>query len=420
MKTFHANIAVIGAGAAGMLAAWRSSQHTNGVILLEKNEKPGMKIRISGGGKCNVTHGGTISVMLKQFQKNEEHFLRYAFHEFTNADIAELLRRHGVETYERENGKVFPNSHNADDVVNVFLSLLHSSNVKIFPSTPVKNIIKTENGDFHLITQKEEFIAKKVILASGGSSYQKTGTTGDGFLWMKNFGHTITPIRPALAPIYFSPTPPAEWQGVPIRDCELKIMTENFCASAKRGDLLITHTGISGPAALEASKEAFLALEKGLPISAVVDFYPEHSNEELEKILLEKLQQQSAKQILSIIEQLIPVKLAENFLVQSGISPEVKAHQITKEARKRVLEKLKHWNIGTVSEILLDRGEVTAGGVDLKEISSTTMESKLISGLFACGEILDIAGPVGGYNLQAAFSTGYVAGENAGTSLKLQ
>lgn len=417
MKKYESNIAVVGGGAAGLIAAWRAAIHSNKIILLEKNESLGIKIRISGGGKCNITHGGTVTAMLKQFQKNEERFLRYAFHTFTNSDVLTLLHTHGVETYERENGKVFPKSHNADDVVRTFINTALLAQVKIITSAAVKEIKKYADNSFIVTTHNEEFTAKKVILATGGSSYQKTGTTGDGFQWARNFGHTIIPVRPALAPLYFVQKPPAQWQGVPIRECTLQTMNGNTLVALWKGDVLITHLGISGPAALEVSRKTFCAMESGAQIEAFIDFYPELSMEQLEKVLLEKLQLQNAKLITSIVEQLVPQKLAEDVVTQSFIPSETKAHQIKREERKKLCNILKHWKLGTIKEIPLDRGEVTAGGIHLEEVSPTTMESKLVKGLYLCGEILDIAGPVGGYNLQAAFSTGFVAGEHAGKSL---
>ncbi len=411
--TTNRKIAVIGGGAAGMIAAWRAAALGSSVVLLEKNPRPGIKILISGGGKCNITNGADIRTMLKQFKSNEGRFLKYAFHEFTNTELLGLLHMRGVETYVRENGKVFPTSHNADDVVNAFMALLTEQQVSLKTQSPVREIFKNPDGSFNIKTSREIIRADKVIIATGGSSYQKTGTTGDGYRWMEKLGHTIVPIRPALTPIIISPAPPASWQGTPIRECSLTAQSEGRVVSEWNGDVLITHFGISGPAALEVSRDAFLEFEKGNPVEICVDFFPELSEEQLDERIIGEFTANPSRSITTVTEQLVPQKLAEYLLVNSTIPFTKKLNQVSKNERRSLVKTLKRCVLGKVKEIPLDRGEVTAGGVSLNEVEQTTMESKLVKNLFLCGEVLDIAGPVGGYNLQAAFSTGYVAGTNA-------
>ncbi len=413
MKTPQ-NIIVIGGGAAGMVAAWKAATLGNTVILLEKNPDPGIKILISGGGKCNITNGSDIRTMLKQFKPNEGRFLKYAFHEFTNTKLLELLNSHDVETYVRENGKVFPVSHNADDVVNAFKQLLTESGVSLRTQSPVREIFKNPDGSFNIKTSRDIIRADKVIVATGGSSYQKTGTTGDGFRWMEKLGHTIVPIRPALTPIVLSPTPPSSWQGTPIREGRLMALSGGKVVSEWNGDVLITHFGISGPAALEVSREAFIEFEQHRTVEMCVDFFPELTEESLDEKLIHEISANPSRSVITLTEQMVPQKLAEYLLVNTSITFLKKLNQLSKTERKSLVKMLKRCPLGTVKEIPLDKGEVTAGGVSLGEVETTTMESKLIRNLFLCGEVLDIAGPVGGYNLQAAFSTGYVAGMNAG------
>jgi predicted Rossmann fold flavoprotein len=407
------DVIVIGGGAAGMIAAWRAAAHGADVVLLEKNKKLGIKILISGGGKCNITNGSDIQSMLKQFQTNESRFLKYSFHVFTNTQLLEIFHQQGVETYTRENGKVFPKSHNADDVVTALLKLLDGTGVIIHFNSAVTDIARCTDGSFQIKTTFDEFFAKKVIIATGGSSYQKTGTTGDGFSWAEKLGHTIIPIRPALAPIYLEPTPPSLWQGTPIRECSLMAICGNQIIAEWHGDMLFTHLGISGPASLEISKNAFVEFALGKLVTIHVDFYPEYSPDELEEKLLGEVALNVNRSVINFTEQLVPQRLAEYTLLQANIDGNKKLHQLKKEERKSLSSTLKRCFLGAVKEIPLDRGEVTAGGIALHEVDPTSMESKLVKGLFLCGEILDIAGPVGGYNLQAAFSTGYVAGENA-------
>jgi predicted Rossmann fold flavoprotein len=416
------NIVVIGGGAAGMIAAWRASSLGTKVILLEKNQNLGIKILISGGGKCNITNGNTIQSMLKQFQKNESRFLKFAFHSFTNDQLLTILNNEGVETYTRENGKVFPKSHDAEDVVKVFQNLMERNNVEIQLQTPVKEIYRNENGTFNVKTNRKIITASKVIIATGGSSYQKTGTTGDGFRWIQKLGHSIIPIRPALTPIILHPAPPSLWQGTPIRNCTLMAIVQppnslQSSVSEWTGDVLITHFGISGPATLEVSRNAYLEFEKGFKIDMCIDFYPELSFEQLEEKIVKEISTNPLRSMLTMTEYLVPQKLAEFILTQLKIDNSKKLNQLSRTERRELVKKLKQCSLGSVKEIPLDRGEVTAGGASLNEVDPTTMESKVVRGLYLCGEILDIAGPVGGYNLQAAFSTGYIAGENAVKSL---
>lgn len=412
-------IIVIGGGAAGLLAAWRASMLGARVTVLEKNLKLAIKILISGGGKCNITNASDIRTMLKQFATAEERFLKFAFHEFTNEQLLKLLRNEGVETYARENGKVFPVSHDAEEVVNALLRMLQRSGVSIRLQTPVREIFANPDGSFNVQTNKDIIRGHRVIVASGGASYQKTGTTGDGYRWLRALGHTIVPPRPALAPLFLNPVPPAAWQGTPIRDCRLSAIAEdkttNAAATAGQwsGDVLITHFGLSGPAALEVSKHAFLAMESGKRVTMAVDFFPEQSMEQLEERLRSEFEAKPSRTILTMAEQFVPQRLAEFVLVSAGIPFITRLNQITKVQRRDLTDVLKRCPLGTVSSIPLDKGEVTAGGAALNEVEPTTMESTVRPGLFICGELLDVAGPVGGYNLQAAFSTGYVAGTAA-------
>ncbi len=413
------SIVIVGGGAAGMIAAWRAASLGAKVILLEKNKNLGIKILISGGGKCNITNGSDVNTMLKQFQNNESRFLKFALHTFTNDQLLTVINNEGVETYTREDGKVFPKSHHAEDVLNALQNLLERNDVEILLQTPVKEIYRNDNGTFNVKTNREIITASKVIVATGGSSYQKTGTTGDGFRWIQKLGHTIVPIRPALTPIILHPTPPSIWQGTPIRDCKLMAIAQgsnqaqSIPISEWNGDVLITHFGISGPATLEISRNAFLEFEKGTKIDMCVDFYPEMTIEQLDEKIIKEISKNPLRSMLTLTEYLIPQKLAELMLMQLTIDYSKILNQLSKNDRLALVKKLKRYTLGVVKDIPLDRGEVTAGGAPLDEVNPTTMESKIVPGLYLCGEVLDIAGPVGGYNLQAAFSTGYVAGENA-------
>ncbi len=406
-------VIVIGGGAAGMIAAWKAASSGARVILLEKNAKLGIKLLISGGGKCNITHGGDMEVLRQQFRTNEARFLKHSFYQFTNADILYHLNQLSVETYERDDGRVFPTSGKAGDVVHALRRLMERAGVEIRLSTSAEEIVQERAGACGVQTPGELLSSRQIILSTGGSSYPKTGTTGDGFTWARNLGHSIVPLRPALAPIYLDPVPSAEWQGVAIRDCILKAKSKGEMIAKWRGDVLFTHQGISGPAALEISRDAYLSLEKNQRVDICIDVSPDVSEAQLEEKIQQEVLRNGARILETLVELFVPRRLAPFILAAADITGSKKCHQLQKDERRTLVRTLKNWHAAGVKEIPLERGEVTAGGVDLHEIDPKTMRSRLVKGLYICGEVLDIAGPVGGYNLQAAFSTGYVAGEAA-------
>ncbi len=407
------SIIVIGGGAAGMIAAWKAASSGVRVILLEKNAKLGIKLLISGGGKCNITHGGNMENLRQQFRANEARFLKHSFYQFTNADILYHLNQLGVETYERDDGRAFPTSGKAGDVVHALRRLMERAGVEIRLSTPAEEIMHDRAGACGVQTPGELISSRQIILSTGGSSYPKTGTTGDGFTWAQDLGHTIVPLRPALAPIYLDPVPSAEWQGVAIRDCILKAKSKSETIAKWRGDVLFTHQGVSGPAALEISRDAFLSLEENQRVNIHVDVLPDVSEPLLEERIQQEVLANGARILETLVELFVPRRLAPFILASTGITGSKKCHQLQKDERRIIVRTLKDWHVGGVKEIPLERGEVTAGGINLHELDPKTMRSRIVKGLYVCGEVLDIAGPVGGYNLQAAFSTGYVAGETA-------
>ncbi len=412
-------VIVIGGGAAGMIAAWKAASSGARVILLEKNAKLGIKLLISGGGKCNITHGGDIEALRQQFRSNEARFLKHSFYQFTNADLLYHLNQLGVETYERDNGRVFPTSGRAGDVVHALRRLMERVGVEIRLSTAAEEIMHDRAGACGVRTPGEILSSRQIILSTGGSSYPKTGTTGDGFTWARNLGHSIVPLRPALAPMYLDPAPSAEWQGVAIRDCILKAKSKRQTIAKWRGDVLFTHQGVSGPATLEISRDAFLSIEDNQRVGLYVDILPDVSEPQLEERIQQEVLTNGARILETLVELFIPRRLAPFILTTAGITGSKKCHQLQKKERRMLVRTLKDWHVGDVKEIPLERGEVTAGGIDLHEVDPKTMRSRIVKGLYTCGEVLDLAGPVGGYNLQAAFSTGYVAGETAARDNKI-
>ena len=417
------SVVVVGGGAAGLIAAWRAASAGADVLLLEKGKRLGTKILISGGGKCNLTHAGPMEAVRKAFRPNEAAFLKASFLKFTNEDFLKLLTGRGMDVYTRPDGRVFPvPPADAHVVMAALEAVVRDSGVRVRLESPVASI---ETGDGGAVTgvrlENDELVAaKQVILATGGSSFPATGCTGDGWRWAEALGHTIVRLTAALAPLYLAPAPPEERNGVPIRGGVLRARRINADGSPGkermrwRGDLVFTYKGVSGPVALGISREIAEALPAGSTVEA--DFLPDETFEALTARLLTWTKHSPRRRISSLVEAIVPERLAPAVLDAAQISPELTGAYLTARDRNRLALTLKGWNLGTVRAVPLERGEVVAGGVALAEVDPRTMRSLIVPGLWLCGEVLDIAGPVGGYNLQAAWSTGFVAGEDAALS----
>ena len=406
------SILVIGGGGAGLVAAWKAASMGAPVLLLERNNKPGIKLLISGGGKCNITHEGSMDEMGKAFLKREERFLRHAFHSFTNEDVRIMLSGCGVETFVRSDGRVFPVSQRAGDVVGALCNNVRSGGGEIRLNARVTGIL-SDHGSVTGVTLEGSSIASDlVILTTGGGSFRKTGTTGDGVAWGAKLSHAVVPLRPALAPLRVAPHLPSDWRGVALRGGRLSLESGGRRIESWDGDILFTHEGISGPAALGVSRSAALALEHG-PVILRFDFFPGADFAEVDAIVNASITANRGKQVDSILCGMLPDRIVPHLLGLAHVPPATRGYVLTREARRKVVGILKSWNIGNVGGVDLDRGEVSAGGISLDDIDPRTMESRKIRGLFVAGEVLDIAGPIGGYNLQAAFSTGFVAGRTA-------
>ncbi|MEO8167482.1 MAG: NAD(P)/FAD-dependent oxidoreductase [bacterium] len=406
-------ILVIGGGAAGIIAAWKAASLGAEVILIERNKKPGIKLLISGGGKCNITHAGPMEDVFAAFIQKEARFLKPSFYKFSNDDVVRMIEERGVKTFVRPNGRVFPVSGNADDVVNALAEYLHATGVEVKLNARVRKILFEDGKVCGVGFENGEIRSSYVILATGGASYPKTGTTGDGFRWAQQLGHTIIPVRPALAPIGVRPSLRASWRGIALRDGRLMVFSGQKKLFEWDDDMLFTHEGISGPAALEVSRIAAETMQTQ-PVDLRFDFFPGKEFQVLDDELNSVILSQRDKMIATILDAWLPNRIVPDVLNSIEIDPTKRGHILTRDERKRIVQMLKSWSLGEVSRIDIERGEVTAGGVALTEVDPKSMRSRKAMGLYVCGEILDIAGPVGGYNLQAAFSTGFVAGESAG------
>ncbi len=418
------SIAIVGGGAGGIFAALavqRAARRAGRSVqahLCERNPRLGIKILISGGGKCNITHAGPVETILREgFPRvKEQRFLRHALYRYTNEDVLALLDRHQVGCHARENGRIFPDSGRADDVLAAFEQELDAEGVMVHTKSRIESV-EPEGNEWKISFNGQVFIADALILATGGTSYSKTGTTGDGINYAEKLGHSIIPVRAALAPLYLKLPPSQDIIGISFRNAELYLTrtqpqsSEEKMLARARGDILLTHRGLSGPAVLAISNAAAILSEGGsISIQANLLGKEERAVREL---LIEEQQSRTQQQVSRWLEEILPNSFVPHILAQADIPSERRWNALTREERVRLGAALTRYPFGAISEIPLERGEVTSGGVALDEVDPKTMMSRIRPGLFFAGEMLDVAGEIGGYNLQAAYSTGWVAGEEA-------
>ena len=405
------DVAVIGAGAAGMLAAARVAERGKRVVLLEKNNKAGVKILMSGGARCNLTQATDRRGIIEAFG-SQGSFLHSALAALGPDELIALFAAEGVPTKVEATGKVFPVSDRALDVRDALLRMLRRGGAEIRLNQAVTALAQGAAG-FVISTIHAEIPVEKVILTTGGQSYPGCGTTGDGYAWARQFGHAIVPPRPALVPL----RSPSHWvhelSGVTIPDVRIQILgrESNKPLAERCGSFLFTHFGLSGPAPMNVSR-AITKNPDAPGWQAVCDFVPATSREKL----LEKLAHEAAvggkRAISAVLGEWLPRRLAEALITESEIALDHRVAELSKPQRNKLVAAVKQQAIPLSGSLGFKKAEVTAGGVELAEVDSRTMQSKLVPGLFLAGEILDLDGPIGGYNFQAAFSTGWLAGES--------
>lgn len=413
------NIAIVGGGAGGIFAALAASKAVReqsvavDVHLFERNPRLGIKILISGGGKCNITHAGPVEEILREgFPRvAEQRFLKSAMYRYTNDEVIALLERHNVPVHARENGRIFPDSGRAEDVLAAFERELREQNVTVHTKSRIESVEISDNGKWNISFNGKNILAEALVLATGGTSYSKTGTTGDGINYASALGHTIVPVRAALAPIYLKQAPAQSLIGISLRDIEVKITRDGKTLATQRGDVLITHRGLSGPAILGISNHAAMLIEEG-PISIHANII-QQNEDGARSMLIAEQQSNPKQQVNTFLESLLPNRFVPFVMEQADVLRDTKWYELTRDERSRLVSALISYSFGQVSDVPLERGEVTSGGVELGEVDSKTMMSRIRPGLFFAGEMLDVAGEIGGYNLQAAYSTGWVAGESA-------
>jgi len=401
--------AIIGAGAAGFFAATRAAERGLSTALLEKNRKPAVKILMSGGTRCNLTQATDRRGIVEAFGRQGS-FLHSALAAMGPDELVTLFDAEGVPTKVEPTGKIFPVSNRAVDVVEALKRMQQRSGAELRLEEPVLDIERTEDG-FLVRTSRGEIQTKALVLTTGGQSYPGCGTTGDGYAWAKQFGHKIIPPRPALVPLLSNEKWVQELSGITIPDVWVRIVDGETTAkkplAERRGSFLFTHFGLSGPVVMDVSR-AITARPDANSWQALCDFVPQLNDQQLQ----EKLTANGKQTVLAVIAEWLPKRLIEALLAEAAVPTDRRVAELSKKSRGQLLQSLKRMPIPICGSQGFKKAEVTAGGVDLREVDSKTMQSKLCPGLYFAGEILDLDGPIGGYNFQAAFSTGRLAGES--------
>ncbi len=409
-------VLIVGGGAAGMLAGIAAAMKGSTVHIFEKNEKLGKKVYITGKGRCNVTNACDTEELFGNVVTNAK-FLYSSFYGFTNFDMMDLLEELGCPLKTERGSRVFPSSDKSSDVIRVLTKKLMELGVSIHYRTEVEKLL-IEDGMLRGLVlkgggQKAKVYGNAVIAACGGLSYPATGSTGDGYAMAEQAGHKVTALSPALVPFVVEEPVVKELQGLSLRNVEAAVMKGKKVIYKEFGEMLFTHYGVSGPVLLSASSYAAKELKKG-PLTLSIDLKPALSKEQLDARLLRDFEETANRQFKNSLNNLYPSKLIPVMVDVSGIPPEKKVNEITREERQQIIRAAKGFTLTLTGLRGYQEAIITQGGVSVKEINPSTMESRLLSGLYFAGEVLDLDAVTGGFNLQIAWSTGWAAGSAAG------
>ena len=404
-----AEVIIIGGGASGAFASIISARMGRKVILFEKNERIGRKLRITGKGRCNLTNNCTNDELMNNIPVNPR-FLYSAFSAFSPQDTMDFFESLGVPLKTERGRRVFPVSDNANDIADALEKEMKKCGVKIIHET-VKHIITDDNICTGVITSSgKEYNAQSVLIATGGKSYPLTGSTGDGYRMAKELGHTVTNIYPSLVPLVIREKYCSEMMGLSLRNVNLKLFDREKCIFSEQGEMLFTHFGMSGPLVLSASSHIRDMQSGRYRIS--IDLKPALSEQQLDKRIQRDFAENQNRDFINAIRNLLPAKMIPVAVRLSGIPADKKANSITKEERHKFAELIKNFNFNIENFRPVEEAIITSGGIPVREINPKTMESRLVSGLFFAGEVIDVDAYTGGFNLQIAFSTAYSAGIN--------
>lgn len=418
---YMSKVLIIGGGAAGMMAAAFAAKNGNRVEVFDKNEKLGKKLFITGKGRCNITNAADLEDFFPAVTSNPK-FLYSAFYSFTNEQVISFFEELGVKTKVERGGRVFPVSDHSSDVIQALKSEMERLGVKINLNAEVKELITEKNSTIETVDGIRLVSGKKisgdaVIVATGGISYPSTGSTGDGYRFARRCGHKVSELSPSLVPMEVKEWYAGELMGLSLRNIEIRITDGKKKLYQEFGEMLFTHYGVTGPVILSASSVVGKKL-KDTELTLHIDLKPALTEEQLDKRVLREFETNHNRQFKNAVDSLFPSKLRPVIVELSGIPEEKKVHEITKEERLRFVRLIKDFTMTLTGLRGYNEAIITKGGVSVKEIDPGTMESKLIKGLYFAGEVLDLDAVTGGYNLQIAWSTGYLAGMNAGVEGK--
>jgi predicted Rossmann fold flavoprotein len=405
------DLAVIGGGPAGMMAAGRAGELGARVILLEKNNKLGVKLLATGGGRCNLTNKIVNQKDLISQYGEYGKFLYKTLNKFGVDEVIDFFTKRGVPLKIEAGNRVFPISNQAVDILTALADYLRESKVTILTNSTVRQIVRLGKAiEKIVLADGSEILAEKYIIATGGKSYPQTGSSGDGYQWVEKIGHTVIDPRPALAPIVAQEAFCKELQGISLSNVLATVYKQGRKIASQNGEIMFTGDGLSGPAVINLSK----VIGQMLPEKTVLqlDFFPQYNQFQLDEKIRLLFGEASNKLLKNCFDGLLPPRLASVIVKKAIIDPDKKLNSVTREERKKLARLLKEFTVEVRALAGFDKAMVTAGGVSLSEIDSKTMKSKIIDNLFFAGEILDLDGPTGGYNLQICWSTGYVAGES--------
>ena len=404
-------VLVIGGGPAGCFAAYFAAKNGHKVILLEQNEKIGKKLYITGKGRCNITNSSDMDILFQNVCSNRK-FLYSAFYSYTNDQVVDFFENYGLRTKVERGNRVFPLSDRSSDVISTLGKALKDAGVEVCLHTKVMDIIVDSDKVCGVILKDcRRLIADAVIVATGGISYPSTGATGDGYRFAKDLNHKLVPSTPSLVPFETAEDWPKELQGLALKNVSLQVERNGKIIYDDFGEMLFTHFGVSGPMILSASASIAPSYFKE-NLSMYIDLKPALSVEELDKRILRDFEENLNKQYKNSLNKLLPTKMIPIIIALSCIDPDKKVNEISKEERKNLVQLLKHLPVTITGLRGWNEAIITKGGVSVKDINPSTMESKIISNLYFCGEVLDLDAMTGGYNLQIAWSTGYLAGSS--------
>lgn len=405
------DVIVVGAGPAGLLAAGRAAELGAKVLVLEKMKTTGRKLLITGKGRCNITNNAPISTFIKHVFPNGR-FLKSAFSNFFSSEMLELLEKQGVRSTLERGGRYFPESNKSADVLNALLKWLHDLKVEIRCGNRVEAFLCADKVIEGVRVNGTSIKAKRVILATGGKSYPATGSTGDGYELAKKVGHSVENAIPALVPLITEGDLAKNLQGLNLKNVNASIWINNKKAGDNFGEMIFTHFGLSGPIILTLSRIAVKELHKGNKVEITLDLKPALDEQKLDARLIRDLNEHGKKKISNIFRLWLPSSMIPVFMELLNIDPDKVCHQISSKERKRIKHTMKNLPFTITNHRSFKEAIITSGGIPTKEISQKTMESKLVKGLYFAGELIDLDAETGGYNLQIAYSTGWLAGES--------